>query len=144
MHDLGEQGLAPHALGPHDEAARPVHGPAGDPAPGRLLRRDRLTCHHRLIDGARALEDHTVDRYPLARPDPESIVRLHLLERDVFLGPVVSYAARRLRRQTKERSDGAARLTPRPQLDHLTQQHERRDDGGGLEIEPDLASVGAE
>ena len=48
---------------PHDEAAGAVHRAAGHRAAGRLLDRDRLAGHHRLVDAAAALEHDAVHRH---------------------------------------------------------------------------------
>src|SRR5918996_6167792 len=41
-----------------------------------LRPRDRLAGHHRLVDRAGALEDHAVDRHPLARPHAQAVSHL--------------------------------------------------------------------
>ena len=98
------------ALGAHHEAAGAVDGAAGDPAARRLLDRDRLAGHHRLVDGARALEHHAVDRHRLARaaraggrPGCTS------LERDVLLAAVRA----RSRRAVFGARPSSARMAPR-------------------------------
>src|SRR5438309_1283552 len=64
--------------------------------------------------------------------------------RHVLLGAVGPEPACRRGRQAEQRPDRATRLAARAQLEHLAQQHEDRDDGCGLEVEPDLAAVRAE
>ena len=66
------------ALGAHHEAARAVHGAARDPIARRLLHRDRLARHHRLVDRAPALEHHAVDGHALARPHAQAIAPAHV------------------------------------------------------------------
>ena len=44
-------------------------------------------------------------------------------------------AARRLRREIEQRADGAAGLLARAQLQHLPEQHQHGDHGGGLEVD---------
>ena len=38
-------------------------------------------------------------------------------------------------REVEQRPDGARGLSPRPQFQHLTQQHQGHDGGGGLEVD---------
>ena len=83
-HDLGQQRLAADALGPHDEAAGAVDRPADDAAAWRLLDRNRLAGDHRLVDGARAFEDHAVDGHLLTGADAEPVARLDVIERNIF------------------------------------------------------------
>ena len=53
-------------------------------------------------------------------------------------------APRGLRRQTEQRADRARGARPRPQFQHLPQQHQHRDDGRRLEIHRDRAMHVAE
>ena len=53
-------------------------------------------------------------------------------------------AARGLGREVEQRADGAARALAGPQLEHLPEQHEHRDDRRRLEIDRDRAVVTAE
>ena len=56
-------------------------------------------------------------------------------ERDRLGLAVASARARRLRREVEQRADGAAGALARAQLEHLAEQDQRDDDGGGLEID---------
>ena len=141
LDDLREQRVPADALGPHHEAAGAVDGAARDPVARPLLDRHRLAGDHRLVDGAPSLEDDAVDRDPLAGPHAEPIADRDLIERHVLLAPVVAKDSRRLRREPQQRPDRAARPAPRAQLQHLAQQHEHRDDGRRLEVEPDVSPV---
>ena len=58
--------------------------------------------------------------------------------------PSARDAAGALGREIEERADGAAGLLARLQFEHLAQQHQHRDDGGGLEIDGHGAVHGAE
>src|SRR5439155_26809624 len=97
----------------------PVHGAPRDAAAGRLLHRDRLAGHHRLVDGAGALQDDPVDRHALSGAHAKTIARPDLVERDVFVPAVVAEASGRLGGQAEKRLDAAASLAPRPLLDYL-------------------------
>ena len=143
-HDLREHRLRPHALGPHHETARAVDGAADETIAGRLLDRDRLARHHRLVDRALALGHDAVDRHLLAGPDAEAVSHPDLLERDVLLAAVIGEPPGRLRGEAEQGLDGARGLAPGPQLQHLPEQHQRGDDGGGLEVHRDVAHVVAE
>ncbi len=111
---------------------------------GRLLDRDRLAGHHRLVDGAAALEHDAVDRDLLARPHAQPIADMD-----------VRRAARRSRRRRRRRggpSSGRARAGPDrraraaagAQLQHLAEEHERDDHRRRLEVDGHLIAVAAE
>ena len=127
-HDLREQRVGADALGAHHEQAPvPLTVPPMTAVARLLLDRDRLAGDHRLVDRARALEDHAVDRHLLAGPHAQPVADLHVVERHVLLGAV------RPRRAAP--SSGArpssARIAPpvaaaRPQLQHLAEQDQRR------------------
>ncbi len=140
--DLGEQRVATHALGAHDEASRPVHRATRDARTGRLLHRDGLAGDHRLVDAAAALEHDSVDGNLLARSHAQPIVHLDILDPDVALATVVTQPSRRLRRQPEERAQRAAGPAARAQLEHLADQDQRGDDRGGLEVERDAVRTG--
>ena len=53
-------------------------------------------------------------------------------------------APRGLRREVEQRADRAGGLLARAQFEHLAEQHQHGDDGGGLEIDRDRAAVAAE
>ena len=105
-----------------------------------LLRdRHRLARHHRLVDGAAALDHLAVDRHLLARADAQAIADLDAVELDLLLAPVRADAPRRLGREIEEGADRAARRLARAQLEHLSEQHEHGDDRGRLEVDRDRA-----
>ena len=104
-HDLREQGLGADPLGAHDEAAGRVHRGPDDALARVLLDRHRLAGHHRLVHRARALGDDAVHRHLLARPDPQQVADLDLLERHVLLAPIRRHPARLLRREAKKRAN---------------------------------------
>jgi len=142
--DLREQGLTPHPLRPHDEAAGRVECAARHPRPRRLLGRDGLAGQHRLVDGAPALDDDAVDRHLLARPHAQAVAHVHVRERHVLLAPVGPDAACGFRREPEEGADRIARPVAGAKLEHLSQEDQRRDDRRRLEVERHLAAVAAE
>ena len=93
---------------------------------------------HRLVDRALALDHDAVDRHLLAGPDAEAVAHPDLLERDVLLAAVLDEPPGRLRGEAEQGLDGARGLAPGPQLQHLPEQHQRGDDGGGLEVHRDV------
>ena len=101
-------------LGAHDEAAGAVER-AADHLVARLPCSTGigLAGHHRLVDGARALEDHAVDRHLLARPHAQPVA-----DRDLRRAARPPRRRRRdaprgLRRQVEQRADRAATVRSR-------------------------------
>ena len=143
-HDAREHGVAPDGVGPHDEGAGSVHGPARDHVTRGLLDGDGLAAQHRLVHAAAAVDDRAVDGDPLARPHAEPIPRMDLLEGHVDLAPAFLEPARGRRSQSQQRADGVRGPAPRPQLEHLTEQDQGGDDGRGLEVHGDRSVRRAE
>ena len=130
---------APTLRASHDEAAAPVERAAGDVAPGGLLDRHRLAREQRLID-RRAAPSSTMPSTGTASPGrtrsrsptcdvrraaPRSRCRRRAMRRAVF------------GREVQQRADGVAGLSRALQLQHLPEQHQHDDDGGGLEVAAD-------
>ena len=100
-----------------------------------------------IIDSSTALvplEDDAIDRDLLAGPHAQPIADRDLVERHVLFPPVVAKDPRRLRREPQQRPDRAARPAPGAQLQHLSQQHQRRDDRRRLEVHADLSAMAPE
>ena len=121
-----------------------VDGAADEPVRRAFLDGDRLAGDHRFVDEARALDDHAVDRDLLSRPDPEPVADVDLVEGDVLLAAVVLQSPRDLRREAQQGLDRARRLVPGAELEHLPQEHQRRDHRRRLEVDRDRAVVAAE
>ncbi len=136
-HDLGKRRLLPGAIDAHVEAAGAVERAAGDAVAGRLLHRNRLAGQQGLIDGASALDDDAVDGDLVAWPDPQHVAGLDRGERHGLGLAILQHTQRRLGREVEQSADGAAGLLPGAELEHLAEQHERHDDGGGLVIDRD-------
>src|SRR5581483_2685030 len=109
----------PHPLGPHDAAARPVDRRTHTLVARTFLDGDRLAGDHRLVHGAGALDDDSVHRDLLAGADPEPVADGHPVERDVLLAAVLAESTGDLGGVPEQGPDGAARLAPGPQLQHL-------------------------
>ena len=95
-----------------------------------------------LVDRRAAFDQLAVDRNLLARPNPEPIADGDHVQGYLFVAPIRFQTPRRLRCEIEQGTDGARRLLTRPQLQHLTEQHEHGDDRRCLEIDRDCA-VGA-
>ena len=102
---------------------------------GHLLDRHRLAADHRFIDRAVALDHDAVDRHLLAGPDAKQVADMDMLQRDVLLAAVVADPPRGLRRETEQGADRRAGRRAGAQLQHLAEQHQRRDDRRRLEID---------
>ncbi len=134
-HDAGEQRVGADGVRAHHDAPGAVEGPAGHAVARALLGGDGLAREHRLVDRGRALEDDAVDRDALPRPHAEPVARDHVPERDVLLGPVVVETSGRARREGEERAQRVARLAAGGAFEDLSEQDERDDDRGGLEVD---------
>ena len=142
--NLGQQRLRPDPLRPHDEGSGAVHGGADDLAAGLLLDGQRLAGEHRFVDGAVPLHHRAVDGNLLAGADAELVAGLNFGEGHVFIRTVAAQAAGQLRRQPHQRPQRGARSPPRPQLEHLTEQHQRDDGGRRFEVDADPAGAVAQ
>ena len=95
------------------------------------------------IDSSMALvpsRTTAVDWNSFARPYPKRISGRHALERHVFFAAILANAPCRLRGQAEQGADRRARSTARPQLENLSQQHERHDHGRRFEVHGNAAS----
>ena len=91
---------------------------------GGFVRRDALAGERRLVDCARAIEHHAVDRNALAGADDEGVSGLHLLDGDgLFLA--ASYNRRRFGRELHEAFERVRRLALGPGFQHLADGDER-------------------
>jgi hypothetical protein len=144
LHDAREERLAPDLVGAHHEAAAPVEGAADHARPRPLLDGDRLAGEHRFVDRAAPLEHLSVHGHLLAGSHPQAVVGGDAGERDVLLAAVGSQPPRRRGREAEQGADRGAGALAGAQLDHLPEQHERDDPGGGLEVDGHRAAVGAE
>ena len=106
---------------------------AGHPRTRLLVDGHRLAGHHRLVDGAAPLDDDAVHRNLLAGTNAADIADPHLAR---AARPALRPRGRRAPSpaRAEQLPDGRARPAARPQLEHLPEQHERRDDDGRVEI----------
>ena len=131
--DRGQDGVPPDARGPHHEGPGRVERRPDDRVAGRLVHRRRLTGEHRFVDRRGALDDHAIDRHPLARPHTQQVADAHDLQQHVDLLPVLQ-ASRGAWLQPDEAADGVARLALGPRLEPPPEQHQPDDDGRTVEV----------
>ena len=118
---------------------------ADDASPFSLVTGMRLAGDHRFVDrrrGPRATD--AVDRHLLARAHAQAVADRDVVERDFLVAAVVLARAARSWARGRAAPDRAARSLARAQLQHLAEQHQHGDDGGGLEIDRDRAVRAAE
>ena len=96
-----------------------------------LVHRERFAGDVGLVDGALALEDFAVGRDVVAGANPDQVAHLQV-GRGHFLLAVADDPAGLGWGHLDERRDGGTRTGGGAGLDQLTQQHEKRDDTGGL------------
>ena len=80
-HDLRQQGVGPHPGGPQNERAPAVESAADHPIARRLLDRNRLAGHHRLVHRRASPVDRAVDRYPVTGAHAQQIPDLDRRQR---------------------------------------------------------------
>jgi hypothetical protein len=88
FHDLRKQCVGPDAFGLHHEAARPVDRSSGDFGIDSFFHRNGLATDHGFVNGAAALDDHSVSRNFLAWSDTELVAHLDGLQVHVLLRAV--------------------------------------------------------
>ena len=124
LNDLRERRVLPDARGAAGQKARLVDRCGRDRIAGGFVRRDALAGERRLVDRARAIEHHAVDRNALAGADDEGVSGLYLLDGDgLFLA--ASYNRRRFGRELHEAFERVRRLALRACLQHLADGDER-------------------
>ena len=80
-----------------------------------------------------------VDRDLFARAHPQAVADGDIGQATLRLAAVVGDPPRGLRREVEQCADRARRRRARAQFQHLAEQHQHGDDGGGFEIERDAA-----
>ena len=86
-----------------------------------------------------ALDHRAIDRHFFARANAQQVAYRDLAESDIGLASIRRDAARGLRGQAEQRLDRAAGLAASPQLQHLAQQDQNRDDGSCFEVKADMS-----
>ena len=137
--DLRQHGLAPDALGAHDEAPRAVDRRARDPLSRFFDDRHRLAREHRLVD-VRCGPRRRAPSVGIFSPGPnaQAIAQPDVRHRLVELLAVAD-DARRSRREVEQLPDRGARAAARPQLENLAEEHEDGDHDRGIEVGLDRA-----
>jgi hypothetical protein len=134
-HDAGEHRVRPRLLDAHHQRAGLVDRAAGEHVARLLGDRQRLAGEHRFIERALAGEHHAIGGHGFARPQAQAVAGLDKLDGDILILPVRADAACGLGRERHQRPDRAGGGFARPEFQHLSEQHQRGDDGGGLEID---------
>ena len=137
LHDLGQHRVASNLPSLDHEGTRLIYRATDDGRLNLLCDGHRFACHHRLVDGASAFDDKTVDRHFFTWTNAQPIANVHLIERYLLLNTTIAQAAGRLRRKVEKRANGATGAFARPELQNLTEEHKHGDDGGSLEVNGD-------
>src|SRR3954463_6337712 len=132
LHDPREHGVAAALFGPHHEAAGSVEGAGNDFVANLLGHRHRFPRDHRLVQGRATFDDHAVDRDLLAWPHAQQVTDHNRVERNPLFLAVGADVPGGLGGEIEQRANSARCLLAGAQLEHLSQQHKHRDDGGGL------------
>ena len=141
LHDLGQHGVLADLVGPHEKAALLVDAAADHMVAGFLADRQGLTGHHGFIHMGAAFKHLAVQRHLVSRANPQAIANLDLVQRDIGLAAVVIQFPGRRRGEVQESPDGAGGFLARPQLQHLSEQHQDHDDRCRLEIHGNRTTV---
>ena len=99
-----------------------------------LCHRHALAGEHALVDRRGAVDDDAIDGDGLARPDPDDVAGPNGGDVDVGIGsaahdPGGSWC------KPQQPADGVGGVAPRPRLQVPTEQDERDDHGGGVEVQ---------
>ena len=144
LDDSREQSFGADALGAHDERSGGVDGGADDFAVGFFFDGDRFAGDHRFVDGAAAFEDDAIDGNFFAGTDAEAVAGFDLFERNVFFrSPSACEQARGLRAEVEQGADGGAGAAAGAEFHDLAEQDERRDGGGGFEVDVGISAHAA-
>ncbi len=139
FYDLGQECGRANALGFHHQAAGSVDRSTDYFVSGGLFYRDGFAGDHGFIYGAAPFGHHAIDRHFLAWANAQQIAYRDLADGDIGFASVCGNTTRGFGRQAKEGLDRAAGLAAGSQLQHLAQQDQYCDDGGGFEIETEVS-----
>ena len=120
LDDLAQHRAGADSSSLHDQAAGAVDGRAGERIARRLLHGYRLARDHALVDEGAAVDHHAVDRHLGARPHPQPVAELHVVERDLFLPSVLADYECGLGRHVEQRADCPAGALAGAELHELT------------------------
>ena len=117
-----------------DDRAELVHRPRAHFVARRFIDRQRLACHHALVDGSLAFEDSAVHRDGLARAHLHAVADAYLGERYVLeeyspgsaLG-AGHYISCRRRDERRELGEAFARAFERRKFERLAESHQKGD-----------------
>ena len=137
--------VAADLVGAHDEAAGLVERAGDHLGAGFLGDRHGFAGHHRFVERRAAFDHDAVDRHLFARAARAAGRR----PRGCRAATSSSVPSSPIRRAVFGARSSSALIAPevcfaRAQLQHLAEQHQHGDDGGGLEIDRDRAAMAAE
>ena len=132
--DLCQQRFAANAFGFHHKAAVGIDRPADHFASGLFLYRQRFAGDHRFVNRSFAVGDHAVGRHFLIRFYAKHVAGMDVFYIDNFFRAVGAYHRRLFRSQPQQFLDRRRSLRTSFQFQNLSEQYERRDNGGRFEI----------
>jgi hypothetical protein len=138
LYDLREQSVGPHALRLHHKAARPVDRSSGDLGIDRLFYWDGLAANHRFVDGAAALDDHSVNGDLLARTNTQLVAYTNVRQVHILVRAIRGDATGCLRSEAEQRFDCAACLASGLELEDLPEENQHRNHSRRFEVEAEL------
>ena len=134
MHDARKEGVGTHLVRAEDKATGAVDGAAGHAVASLLFHGQGLAGDHGFVHRGGAFLDHAVHRHARAGTDPQPVAGMHLGKGDLGLGDTVETDGGG-RGEIEEGLDGAGGLGAGAELQHLADQDQHDDDGGGLEVD---------
>ena len=108
-------------------------------APAAFTYRHRFAGDQRFVDRRVPVDDGAVDGDFFAGTHPQALSDGNVGKRNFRLAAIVGDPTRLLGRKIEEGADSARRRSAGAQFEHLPEQHQHGDDGGGLEIERNTA-----
>jgi hypothetical protein len=131
-------------LSAHHETAGLVERAGDDLAADLFGHGHGFAGHEGFVERRPSLEYDAIDRDLLAGTHAQMIADHETVDLDLVVGAVVADAAGGFWRELEQGLDRSRRCVARAQLQHLTEQHQHRDDGGGLEINRNGAAMALE
>ena len=116
-----EQGVGANLFHLDDEPAGAVDGGADDSIARLFLDRYGFSGDHRLIYRTGAFQNTTVEGHLLTGPDPQTIPKLNLIQRHIFLVAVRSNASCRLGGEAQQLSNRRVGRASGSEFQDLTQ-----------------------
>ena len=139
MYDSRQQSFAAHALGAHDKRSVAIDGCADNIALRRFLDRHGFAGDHGLVDCGAAFDQNTVDGNFFARAHAQTVAKLDLLERNIFLTSVGVEQACSSGTEIEQRPNGSAGAAAGAQFHDLAEQDQCCDGSCCFEVNVGIA-----